>query len=182
MALAATPDAGLTDFEARANATDEERRAVLASGLPNDGEGSLRTYAKRSEEAGETLRKLIPLSPETAAREAGDFAEAMSSFMSICNAPDCMEVLMLIGGYTMHQPRLDQSLPLLADKLDTVHLQDPKMQAELVKFAAKARTSGKSLGQLMSATETTSLGADLRTQLEALEQSRATLRGRCTPR
>lgn len=173
-------DAGADDFEARAQAIDDERRAVERAGLPDDGAGTVARHGARASEASAALRKLSGYVHTTVQQDVLDFGEAMSSFMSQCTAPECVDIIMLIGAHTMHQGRLDQTLPLLADKLAAMKLSDPKMQAELDRFIAATRRAGESYGDAMSAPDRVGDAiADVKRRLAALDEARSALRARC---
>ena len=137
----------------------EERRAVIAARGLAAWERPIADYERASVAYVEWLRS------------AGDvtiFTEKMGAFLSHCTVPECVPVAMVIGAHTMHQPRLDETLPRLADALANVALRDPTLQAELVALADEARRTGAALGPQLGQ------GAQ-----GALDKARARLRASC---
>lgn len=172
------PDGGVDDIERRAQAIDDERRAVERAGLSDD---AVARHGARATEASAALRKLEGYLHLTVEQDAMDFGEEMSRFINACTAPDCSAVILLIAAHTMHQGRLDLTLPLLADELTKVKLADPKMQSALEKLIVATRRAGAALADAMSTPDRVGDAiADVKRRLAALDDARAALRARCS--
>jgi hypothetical protein len=172
------PDGGVDDIELRAQAIDDERRAVERAGLSDE---AVARHGARAAEAAAALRKLGGYVHTTVEQDAMDFGEELSRFINECTAPDCALVIMLIGAHTMHQGRLDLTLPLLADELSKVTLADPKLQSALDKLIVATRRAGAALADAMSTPDRVGDAiADVKRRLAGLDDARAALRGRCS--
>jgi hypothetical protein len=66
------------------------------------------------------------------------FAEKTVELLTQCHGPECFEVMLLVGGHTMHQD-LRKTLPLLTDELDKRTFNDAELAVRVRAYSITIR-------------------------------------------